>query len=336
MKHSWYQLYFDRSLVLRFLFYFLMLTGIVVIIKFISTSRDDFALFFAISPIYLALIIALLIVTAMLVGIKTKYLIDLFGIKIPFSDAFGLTIIADLSNYILPFKAGSTVRAIYFKQKYDLKYHHYINALAAGVMVSLLVYGLAGLAGVLFMAVRGAWLGNSLPIFFACILAGAIAIIFAPLTHLTRRLPAWRIFKPLHTLAASWSTIKHKPAQLAFLCCIELLFIAGTVLMTSLAFFALKHPLPLSTSLFITLFTNLSSFIAITPAGIGIREAATIWSATFLGEEFSVSFQASLLIRILLFIVSTLFGFAYLWHFLRKEKSAHLRFISAKKPNKRI
>ena len=96
---------------------------------YIWIRRERILPLLSVSPIYLAIVIILGCIFTAASGLITKYLVAVFGIRLPIKEWFGLAILTTMTNCLIPLQSGSSIRAIYLKRKYGLPYSKFVSTM---------------------------------------------------------------------------------------------------------------------------------------------------------------------------------------------------------------
>jgi len=117
-----------------------------------------------------------------------------------------------------------------------------------------------------------------------------------------------------------WSIIKNKPSGIIKLIAIEVLFSAAFAFSIFFAFRAVGFRLPFIYCMIVAVISNISIIFQITPAGLGVREAVTVWASSLFGAGIALPLNVALLVRLVAFIWVVPFGMIYGFMLLGKKR----------------
>lgn len=232
-----------------------------------------------------------------------------FGVKLTFSEWFGLSAITTMGNYLTPFSGGLLIRASYLKKRHQLPYSQFTTLLASNYLV---MFWLIGVMGLLTLWLMGSMWQQYWPIalLFSGITVGISLVFLIPDWRLT-----WdnRLSRFLNTLLEGWSQVRHDYWLLFRLLFLTLLTVFLITLSFWLAYWSLGHTISFMAALLLGLVAAFSIFINLTPGGLGVQEAMVALSSDLLGAGSGLGLLAVLLIRavtvICAFTLGLLFSF---------------------------
>ncbi len=265
---------------------------------------------------------ALVLVGSVLSAAQSWVLFRAEGAPIGFGENFLLAASANFANY-LPMRAGTVLRGTYMKQVHGLRYARFGSIFGIRAVLLVCACGLLGTLGTL-----GMWLFESRPAWFLlCLFVSiAVAAAIASLLPLPRmkggdgRLPRiWNDF------VDGFATARAQP-QISLIVLVLVLLQQLTLGLRLLigfdAFQAQASPWLL---LLLAPVVMLISFVAFTPGGLGLREAAIGYVAFATGYDFNLGLFAGSLDRAVLLALALLVGtpsFLYVWRRLRSDRAA--------------
>jgi uncharacterized membrane protein YbhN (UPF0104 family) len=221
-----------------------------------------------------------------------------------------------MMNYLIPFRGGFATRAVYLKKRYKFAYTDFLATLAASYIIIFLVAGVFGLASTLWIYEATTVLSWPLLIIFAGTTAAMLGIVIvAPKFKET----GYRWVDKFIRVINGWHLIrkdKKVVAKIAFFSAVQILL--GAV-MTYLQFKAFGITIPLAAAIFLASIGSLSILIAITPAGLGISEAVTVFSALTIGIAATESLSAAILGRSVSVVVLFIAGPISSYYLMKKS-----------------
>jgi hypothetical protein len=244
-------------------------------------------------------------------GWIAKELTGEFGVRLGGLEAYALSTVNALGNYLPVPQAGAVARGVYLKRVHDLSYSTYAASLVATYVTSLALYGVVGLSGLTALAASGQRAPWQLWLIFAAL--SASLVLFAPLSArvpLPRRLAAFRA--GLLTLGRH-----HVLTKIVVL---QLVLIALTATGLWLACLALPGGEGVNwfAGLMMGLLIMASGVANVTPGNLGVEQAAAMLAAHLLKIRPEVAFLASSLFRVMAVMVVIVIG-PLLAHWLARQ-----------------
>jgi uncharacterized protein (TIRG00374 family) len=291
-------------------------------IWYIHNNFDQFKSISVANPFTLILLAFLLIVAYLIIGLTTDVIHRQMGLPLTYFESVALSIMTGFYNLITPFKGGMAARALYLKKKYDFSYTDFLATLAASYIIIFLVSSFLGLIATYLIYFYGG--------IFSWIVFTIFAAIFLPLLFIVVFSPRFK--EPEHRwigkivrVINGWHLIRHNHKTISLLALFSTLQLLVSTVMLYLQFHVFGIQVTFIQSLFLTAITSLSLIIAITPAGLGITEAVTVFSALTIGITPAQSLSAALLGRIVsvvvLFILGPICSYLLLKKGLKKPSS---------------
>lgn len=209
--------------------------------------------------------------------LRWREILSFQKVNLSFSDAYRLSLIGIFFNFVIPGGVGGdVVKVSYLFRRYPQKklfvgWGTFIDRIFG--VSALLVY--AGLSGIFFHQTMGADVGPSVFLLSATILTGAfvgvMVLLFAPRNRLKEGLERFpslaKIFSPLFVVLSQPQKII-RPILLSFM---------GQFLMISIVAvlgFLLGETIPWNIYFILVPLGILTTIVPITPAGLGIGQAA--------------------------------------------------------------
>lgn len=289
----------------------LVLAGLVIFAFFyLRNNLETFRSLEIVSPFFLLMLILLFLTTYVFISNLTKVILATMNIAITNKEAFMLTIVTGFYNLITPFRGGLAARALYLKKNHQFSYTDFLSSVAASYVIIFLVASITGLSTAFIIFIEKQifnWILVS--IFSMVFLAMVSIIIFSKNLKESKNYFLNKIIR----ISNGWSIIKKRPRVIIALCVISIIQLLISALMLKLQFSVFGFQISFIEALFISSIGSLSLIISITPAGLGINEAITVFSALTLGISPTQSLSAALLGRaiqiIVLFILGPIFSF---------------------------
>lgn len=222
-------------------------------------------------------------------------------------------------NY-LPLRAGTLVRARYMKEVHGLSYSRTGSIFGIRIVLMVLSTGLLGLGATLGLWASEGILSWQLLLAFFGLVAAAVIVTTFPLprfaSHGGKLQRAWADFRVGFSMIRTRADVS---LQVLGLMLLQYLALAVRLHVALLAVGV--HPSPLTLVVLATLL-SLSSFIAIVPGALGVREALMGYVSFITGTQFSVGLFAATIDRgVMLLVTATLglAGFLYAWQRTRSH-----------------
>ena len=293
--------------------------GLLVALSwFIWRNWDQIASVSLDQPWLLAAAGVLVLANSVATGEGTQAVIAPHGVRLTFSELFGLAVLTRFSNQILPNYVGAAIRASYLKRSHSVTYASFSSSFVVSNVIMLLVTGALAVVSFILM---GADVSALESLVFAGVTVAVLsaALAFLPATWLANQLTKitagpriGRFTDRVIDMLTSYSTIRRSRG--ALLRCIAWTLIAvGLLILIYLALFsslgAATDPIGI---VFIAMLTNWSMVFAITPAGIGIRESIMFLAASIAGVAVGPTVVVALLLRVVSIIATGLPSLFYL------------------------
>ena len=291
-----------------------LLMGIVLagLAWYVWHARRDLAIITRFDVRYLAPMLAVPLLSLWVNGWIGKELAGEFGVKLGGVEAYALSTVNALGNYLPIPQAGALARGVYLKRVHDLAYSTYAASVVVTYVSSLALYGLVGLAVLAALAAIGQRAPWQLWLIFAAL--SASLILFTPLSAivpLPRRFGGFR--------AAVLMLGRHH--VLGKIILLQLLLIALTATGIWLACLALPggHDINWFMGLMIGLLVMASGVANVTPGNLGVEQAAAMFTAHLLKIRPEIGFLSSSLFRVMAVIVVFAIG-PLLAHWLARQR----------------
>jgi len=247
--------------------------------------------------------LALLKLAAM--GMFTWINLDALGIRLGLGEWYGLSAMTALGNYLIAFRGGAAIRGVYLKSKYNFPYSLFLSTVAS---LYLLTFPTNAFLGLLALTGVYRWLGISQPalvlFLLACILGPAGFLIL--IRWVPRFSGHWT--SKLNLVIEGWKVLTAKPTTVVKLILASVFNSLVTVLMIHFSFHALGVELPLVQSGVLGILYLISAMVPITPAGMGLAEAALVLASGAFGLDSTLNILAAGLNRSVMLVVSLLLG----------------------------
>jgi len=288
---------------------FRQVSGVVLILMgaiYVFRNRKLFVNLFSISPIFLVLLILCWIGIYLLSGYRIKILLGIFNIPTVFKEWFGTTVIATMSNYLLP-QSGIAVRSSYFKFRRQLPLSDFLAIQSAEYFFLFMTRGFIGIICSLFMPIDHRQKSIFVLIFGVFWFIGLVPLF----------LKKWRIrsnswmMQRVNSVLSGLQLIARSSQACLVLVLLSIIEILIFTFWYYLAFEAIKMDIPFLNALVLGLLMKITMFIPITPGNLGIQEILLATYSSLGGSGFDEGLTASLLLRSISLGMSFVLGFIF-------------------------
>lgn len=267
-------------------------------------------------PYLILSIIVLLIFQSLIVSLQNKNMLKSLNTLISHKESFQLSIITSFYNVITPFRGGMVARAAYLKRKHNFSYTNFISTLGGTYVLMFLSAGILGLFSFLFVAFH-----LVLFLIFLFITLGMLFLIGGfPLIMKFKKYFKNRYLMKIFQVLEGWKIIKQDKVIVTKLLFLTIAQIITVALMQLFQFKVFGVDLSIGQALILACLNVVAIVIQITPAGLGVNEAITVFTASTFGITPAVSLSASILGRIVSFAVLIILGPIFSYKLLRTKK----------------
>jgi len=268
---------------------------------------DRISAAFSLSPGCLVLLLPTVVVSVLTAGLMTQLMARHLGAPLRFVQWASLAFATMFANYVLPMRAGLAVRAAYYKRQAGLSIARFTSFTAASYLITILVNSLIVLAALLWIGLgRGV---TSWPLLWGAlvvvVLCGSV-LAFSPKPSEER--PASGVRGALVRVHTGWEMLRSRPALLWTVGALSFVATLLYTLRLYVAFAAIGYSVDAAGCVLIGALVALSMFISITPAALGIREAAVVFSSLAVGVSPEISLVAATMDRAVTMLVVFVIG----------------------------
>lgn len=285
---------------------------------YIIKNFDDFKQMTLINPLWLIPLILLFLINYFFIGLQTKVLLEPLGVKLKQKEAYMLSIITGFYNLITPARGGMGVRAIYLKKKHGFSFTNFFSSLAGMYVITFLVGSFFGLFSLYFIKktygmfnwlIFLVFLGIFFPLFFI--------VLFSPTFKETK----YKFLNNFIKVANGWNLIR-KDKKVVKTCILATCYslLSGTISMI-ISYYIFGINISFIQALFLASIGSISLLIQITPAGLGINETISVFSALIIGINPTQSIPVVILGRIVQIICLFTLGPWFSWRLLKNDKN---------------
>ncbi len=222
-----------------------------------------------------------------------------------------------LGNMVIPMRGGSGALALYLKRSKKLDYHNFAVMYGGTAILVAMVSATMGLMALAYIAFCFGIFKFTLSVAMAGILAVSAYLAFFPPSFRTPR--RGRLTDMLHRVNESWVVLSQDSLLIAK--------ISGSLALINLTqtfalFFiyeSIGKALSLSSTVVISSLGTVANLVPITPGSIGFFDAVIVETPRILGLDTASALMATVLFRILSFLICLLFGIPGFYYFLRNQ-----------------
>jgi uncharacterized membrane protein YbhN (UPF0104 family) len=273
------------------------------------------------SPSHIGALCALVFLTWVFSGLQAVTIYRAVQVPISIGEGITLTVAGTFGNY-LPMRAGTVVRAVYLKEVHGLGIARFGGISGLRSLLVIIAAGIVGLLGLIPIWVGSAWNATrELGVIFLLLVAMPVALMMIPCPRFSW-LPQ-RLKQLTSDATGAYDELRRKPqvAVKVVLLLVAQYFTLGLRFVVSGN--ALGVDIPASSVLLMAPLAALMSFMAITPGGLGLREAVMGYVSLDLGYSFADGLFVGTVDRaILLTMVAPFGGLAFLMLWRRMHSVA--------------
>ncbi len=267
----------------------------------------DISQAFTLLPGYLIALVPAIVVSQLVVGLVNQLAAAHLGADLRASQWISLALASTFANHFLPMRAGAVLRAAYLSRCWNLSVARFASTMLVVYVIGLLancVGGLSALAWYYFQQQLTCW---PLVVLYILVSLGCAAVMFIP-APLTDRRPVFSCWKIVAEFHDGWQQLRGArwlPLHVAALSTTQM---GLTTLRLYLSFAAVGHTLKPAGCLLIATLASMSTFLAITPGGLGVQEAAIVFTSLAIGVTPQTSLLAAVVHRAVLSLVVLAIG----------------------------
>lgn len=217
----------------------------------------------------------------------------------------GITFVANMMSYLLPFRAGAAVKVAYLNRAHGMGIARGSTIVLADNVVFI---SSAGLCGLLLYGLSSLF-GHPLPPGLAALLGIAGLVALFPLIPLPAPPKGWGFLgQVLRSAHETWGILQKGRRRLwtCFMSRVGGHLLGGVMVWTALRSFG--RGIPAAEALALSLLTALTNLIAITPNNVGVQEVVLGYLTRLAGGSMAEGVLAGALLRIAHVAVSLTMG----------------------------
>lgn len=279
----------------------ILIVGVIVYIKHSSITIAQLK---NLHPVYMLALVALHALGFWFLGFTQAMPLKKQNIEIKTREWYGLSVVAELFNMILPANGGTGVRMMYMKDKKNLPIRQFLSMNFAVILTGFTMLGIFGSLYFQYVLNKNDDVFKLLEsLFIALALSGILLLVFSEVIGKLFKIK--RKYSPKIYLFDSMFALKATLVWFAFF--------ALYPLKIYLSFLAIGVHIGASESFEISLILLVASFFQILPGNMGIKELITAYISSHYGINFETALLASLIDRGVLLLFLLPVGFYFYW-----------------------
>ncbi len=239
-----------------------------------------------------------------LLGMTHKLPLKKLNIHLNFKEWYGLCIVAELFNMLLPANGGTGIRMLYIKDKKNLPMREFLTICFAMTLIGFTFLGLIGIAYCEFFLKKSDAIFLLLESVFVALTVSGIILIFA-----TEAIA--RIFKFSRKSSPKAYLKDLNLTSLITVCWMGMFLLYPIKIYVS--FLVIGIDLTLAQSIELSLVLLAASLFQVLPGNLGIKEIITTYVAQRFGIPMEAALIASLIDRVILLLLLFPVGFYFYW-----------------------
>lgn len=209
-------------------------------------------------------------------------------------ECLALPVAQTLSNYLLPFRGGAAVAAVYLKKRHGLTYARFVACFLTIYAVFILTSGPVACLLLGFVALRGgAWHPRIFGLFL--LLTVVCGAAWATVQHWP--LPGGRLGRVAQRVTEGWCMLRSERGLIVKVMAITWARMVVNGLRIYVAFRSVGAPIGLAECCLAGIVLQYSIFFSLLPGNVGVQEGLIVLCATVLGCSSELGAAAALLLR---------------------------------------
>ncbi len=278
---------------------------IVLMIIYLYKNRLVFDSLKNLKVEYIVYIILSQVTTVAVTALLNQKIIQTLDRDISYSDAFHLQYANNFLNKIIS-EGGALFRGYYLKKTHKLPYTKYISTIAGSYILSFFFYSMMGLVSMAYLFFVKGKSNYWILIFFIALFFGTIILIWVNPRFKNKKNN--RILGLINSILEGWVKIKENKKNLLVFSSLTLLLLLLHVPLSVFVYRGLGHSIGVFESLYMSCMGIITTFINVTPNGIGIKEGIYMFSSDIIGLNSEVLLLGSLISRAITLASSFILG----------------------------
>ena len=284
--------------------FLIIMAGIAVF--YYIRHKDDFHLISTVTVEAIVIVSVLVTINFLCYGFQLKILTDHYGLRLTFTQWFGLSRLSGFTYLFLPFPSGASLKALYLKKIFGLQYSSFVASMAAATLIKLAVFSFFSI--LLLFPLRGHTI--HLFVIVGVVFIGTVAFL---LFGYTIHWPYFSSTNPVATIMKEWGKIRMDLKMISRLIMLSCLIFVTSSLSIYFSFKTFSiHTSIFSCGVILTL-TAFTSALRLVPADLGLKEVIFVGISSIVGVGLNEGFHAAVFHRIIGIVFTLLLapGFAY-------------------------
>jgi uncharacterized membrane protein YbhN (UPF0104 family) len=274
---------------------------------FFTNNFAEIKRIFAIKVYTLVSLSCLVLSTQFVNGLRMKVLTDSLNLRLEPRDWMGVAIVQSFLNY-LPLKGGMFANAVYLKRWHNFSYMKFISMIGSSGLITILSVGFIG-----FFISSFYYFYRNISVIMPCFFLSLVTFTLLFIAFSVRFDSSGGALKRLNQVIEGWNMIRTERTSIVSLMALDLLSAFIFSMRYYIAFRAFSLNISFWYCLMLAPLSILTTFISITPAGLGIREAVIGFTSKILGMGLNPGMYAASLDRAVVmfwvFILGPIFGY---------------------------
>jgi uncharacterized membrane protein YbhN (UPF0104 family) len=290
---------------------FLIVAGFAL---YLWENRDELGSALDASAAHIGALCVLVLLSWFVSGLQAVVVYRALSVRISVREGFMLTVAGTFGNY-LPMRAGTVVRALYMKRVHGVGYARFGGITGLRTLLNVIAAGLVGTAGLIAIWAEGES-GPGL-----LLVSVFVGFMIAPILVMLIPAPRWewlpqRLNRVAGDFTSAYDELRRQPVvaiQVVALLAAQYLILSVRFLVSANA---LGYEVALALLLLAAPLAALTSFAALTPGGLGLREAIMGYVTLTVGYSFSEGVFIGTVDRAVLLVMLAVVGgliFLMLW-----------------------
>jgi uncharacterized protein (TIRG00374 family) len=277
---------------------------------YVWTHKSTFASIIVVQRDLLVFLLLMRLILILVQGLQTKAFLNLFDVQVRFKEWFGLSVITNMTNILSPLQGGMFVRGIYLKKRHGFSYSAFASVQLANYLLSFLLTSALGIVVACLIYERyGILVPALLALFSILLIFTATFLLISPKMSPSQG----RIRESLRHALEGWNFIRSNRrliCEISLLNCVSALTLGVRLFVSYRALSLTPEFLPV---FMISIVSNYTILLSITPGNLGIIETAVALVSEMMGIGFDKGLAAAVLLRgtslLIVFTLGPLFSF---------------------------
>ena len=306
----------------------LSIAALLVFIAYLYRNANRYGQLLDLSTNSLFLSLGLMLTMIFGNGLTNYLLYRGLGVRLTVNEGIGLGAVNSLANQLL-FGGGMIAKGIYLKRRHELTYTRFLSATLALYVFLLAANGIVGIAVLVYLALMDdAVVPMPLILGFSG-MAVTVLLLWLPLDASS---VSGKWGQRLAQLLDGWQVLNQNRLLLGKLVGVRILMTLMSAGRYWVAFHILSQDVTLAQCVLFSSATVLTRLVAITPGGLGVREAIVTGMAFMFGFEVDVSIVAVGIDRLIATVVIVSLGTVYTYILSKKTTNSHAETRPARQP----